>query len=82
MPVGDWIFESELENFPLTTYKDQVDAFVHALAGNFAGGTPSEPAMMELYAALNTDRRAEARALVEYVLIEQEWQSEWKGLDF
>ena len=50
--------------------------------GNFAKSVDFEPAMMERYAALNTDPRAEARALVEDALIEQEWQSEWKGLDF
>ena len=36
-------FKSELENFPLTTYKDQVDAFVHALAWELRKAVDFEP---------------------------------------
>jgi predicted phage terminase large subunit-like protein len=45
-------FVDELENFPLTTYKDQVDAFVHALAWELRKNVDFDSAMMGRYAAL------------------------------
>jgi hypothetical protein len=70
-------FKNELENFPLTTYKDQVDAFVHALAWELRKSVDFEPAMMERYATLNVDPRAEARALMEDAIIDAELQRDF-----
>jgi hypothetical protein len=74
-------FVDELENFPLTTYKDQVDAFVHALAWELRKAVDFEPALMERYAKLmpaNPD--AQLRELVEDIMIEQEYNDTWGHL--
>lgn len=70
-------FKNELENFPLTTYKDQTDAFVHALAWELRKTVDFEPAMMERYAALNVDPRQQLLAEVEDELINQIYKDEW-----
>jgi predicted phage terminase large subunit-like protein len=85
VPVdAPWLkdFVDELENFPLTTYKDQVDAFVHGLAWELRKNVDFEPAMMEKYAAampLNPDQQL--RALVEDIQIEQEYKQEFGWAD-
>lgn len=74
-------FLDELENFPLTTYKDQVDAFVHALAWELRKSVDFEPALMERYARLQpADERALLAAEVEERLIDYEYQKEWGHL--
>jgi predicted phage terminase large subunit-like protein len=75
-------FKNELENFPLTNYKDQVDAFVHALAWELRKAVDFEPAMMERYATLNVDPRQQLRAMVEDVMLEQAYNEEYGGQDF
>jgi predicted phage terminase large subunit-like protein len=79
--VGD--FKSELENFPLTTYKDQTDAFVHALAWELRKSVDFEQAMMGKYAALMpANPQQQLREMVEDTIIEQEAQDEWGHLIF
>lgn len=78
LPVeAPWLkeFVDEVENFPLTTYKDQVDAFVHALAWELRKNVDFEPTMMERYAStqpLNPEQQF--RALVEDAMVEQEFE--------
>lgn len=52
-------FMEELENFPLTNFKDQVDAFVHALAWELRKNVDFKPDVLEAYirhnARLNGD---------------------------
>jgi predicted phage terminase large subunit-like protein len=69
-------FANELENFPLTTYKDQVDAFVHGLAWELRKNLDFEPHMMERYATLNVDPQQQLEALVEDLRLEQEYEEE------
>jgi predicted phage terminase large subunit-like protein len=78
-----WLFDfrNELENFPLTNYKDQVDAFVHALAWELRKNVDFEPAMMERYAALNVDPRHQLLAAREDLLAEVEYQQEYGHLE-
>ena len=86
LPVeAPWLkdFSDELENFPLTTYKDQVDAFVHGLAWELRKNVDFEPAMMERYAATQPlSPQEEVRALLEDAMVEQEFQDEFGHLDF
>jgi hypothetical protein len=75
-------FKNELENFPLTNYKDQVDAFVHALAWELRKNVDFEPKQMERYAALNVDPRRQAQELLEDFIIEQDYNAEYGHFDF
>jgi predicted phage terminase large subunit-like protein len=76
-------FKSELENFPLTTYKDQTDAFVHALAWELRKAVDFEPGMMERYAALMpTNPQLQLQAEIEDALIDQACQGEFGHLLF
>ena len=76
-------FSDELENFPLTTYKDQVDAFVHALAWELRKAVDFEQHMMERYVALQPlDERQQLLAEFQDEIAEQEFQQEWGHLDF
>jgi predicted phage terminase large subunit-like protein len=76
-------FKSELENFPLTTYKDQTDAFVHALAWELRKAVDFEPTMMERYAALMpANPQLQLQAEIEDVLIDQACQDEFGHLLF
>jgi predicted phage terminase large subunit-like protein len=76
-------FKSELENFPLTTYKDQTDAFVHALAWELRKAVDFEPAMMERYAALMpANPQLQLQAEIEDALIDQACQDEFGHLLF
>jgi predicted phage terminase large subunit-like protein len=70
-------FKNELENFPLTNYKDQVDAFVHALSWELRKRVDFEPKMMERYAALNVDPRRQAYEQLEDFIIDGEYQTEY-----
>jgi predicted phage terminase large subunit-like protein len=76
-------FKSELENFPLTTYKDQTDAFVHALAWELRKAVDFEPTMMERYAALMpANPQLQLQAEIEDALIDQACQDEFGHLLF
>jgi predicted phage terminase large subunit-like protein len=86
LPVeAPWLkdFADELENFPLTTYKDQVDAFVHGLAWELRKNVDFEPGLMERFAATQPLNPAQQlRAMVEDIQIEQEYNTEFGHLDF
>jgi len=73
-------FKTELENFPLTTYKDQVDAFVHALAWELRKAVDFAPEIGERYAAFNVDPRQQLLAEVEDSAIDQFCDDEWGHL--
>jgi predicted phage terminase large subunit-like protein len=75
-------FRSELENFPLTTYKDQVDAFVHALAWELRKAVDFEPAMMERYAALHVDPQQQLMGEAEDELMDVLYENEYGDLAF
>jgi predicted phage terminase large subunit-like protein len=75
-------FKNELENFPLTNYKDQTDAFVHALAWELRKNVDFEPQMMERYAVLNVDPRQQEQALLEDFIIDGEYQDTYGDLLF
>ena len=82
---ASWLadFKSELENFPLTTYKDQTDAFVHALAWELRKAVDFEPAMMERYAALMpANPQLQLQAEIEDAMIDQACQDEFGHLLF
>jgi hypothetical protein len=82
-------FKNELENFPLTNFKDQTDAFVHGLAWELRKRVDFEPQMMERYALQSQNQQptiggvsrqeiADALDQVEY----QEYMSQFDGLTF
>jgi predicted phage terminase large subunit-like protein len=75
-------FVNELENFPLTTYKDQVDAFVHALAWELRKAVDFDQRSMARYVQqLPTSEDqliGEALEQIEY----EQYIGQWKGLTF
>jgi predicted phage terminase large subunit-like protein len=81
---AQWLkdFTDELENFPLTTYKDQVDAFVHALAWELRKGVDFEPKLMERYAQLMPSPTINGVSLdeIEDAMVEEIYQDEWGHL--
>jgi predicted phage terminase large subunit-like protein len=70
-------FRDELNNFPLTSYKDQTDAFVHALAWELRKNVDFEAHLLDRYAALNVDPRRQAYAELEEFIIDSEYQKEY-----
>jgi len=70
-------FRDEVENFPLTTYKDQVDAFVHALAWELRKNVDFKPEIGERYVALHANPGMQEQALLEEALYEAEMQREF-----
>lgn len=68
---AQWLkeFVDELENFPLTTYKDQTDAFVHALAWELRKNVDFTPDIMERYAlhAPKTQLQQDLDAVEDYL---------------
>jgi len=75
-------FVNELENFPLTTYKDQVDAFVHALAWELRKNVDFDPRMMAGYVKQLPPSQdsmiAQALEEIEY----EQYMSRWDDLTF
>jgi predicted phage terminase large subunit-like protein len=75
-------FVNELENFPLTTYKDQVDAFVHALAWELRKAVDFDQRAMAAYIQQlppsENQLMLEALDELEY----QQFQGQFKGLTF
>jgi predicted phage terminase large subunit-like protein len=75
-------FVNELENFPLTNHKDQVDAFVHGLAWELRKNVDFDPRMMAGYVhrlPLSEDSLiAEAREELEY----RKFMSQWDDITF
>jgi predicted phage terminase large subunit-like protein len=67
-------FVDELENFPLTNYKDQVDAFVHALAWELRKGTDFKMEHLAQVLRPGTNHMLNAGAL-EDRLLDMQWES-------
>ena len=86
LPVeAPWLkdFSDELENFPLTTYKDQVDAFVHGLAWELRKNVDFEPTMMAKYArAMPLNPQQQLRAMVEDIQTDMDYEQEYGALGF
>ena len=82
--AAPWLadFKAELENFPLTTYKDQVDAFVHALAWELRKNVDFKPELVERYAASHVDPRQHLLGMVEDAMAELEYQDDFGHLEF
>jgi predicted phage terminase large subunit-like protein len=72
-------FVNELENFPLTNYKDQVDAFVHALAWELRKAVDFDPRMMAGYVKQlpPSENQQEQEMLMEF-----QWQRRMGDLGF
>jgi predicted phage terminase large subunit-like protein len=77
-------FVDELENFPLTTYKDQVDAFVHALAWELRKSVDFEAALMEKFAKYLPSPTIGGVSLdeIEEAQIAEIYEDEWGHLGF
>jgi len=75
-------FVDELENFPLTNYKDQTDAFVHALAWELRKAIDFK---MDHYAYVPGAREQRRLALadaVEEATTDMDWKDEYGHLEF
>lgn len=76
-------FKNELENFPLTNYKDQVDAFVHALAWELRKAVDFEPHMMERYITQQPmDEQQMFLAGAEQMIVDELWSEEYGDMEF
>lgn len=71
-------FKDELENFPLTNYKDQVDAFVHALAWELRKNVDFDPRMMKRYVLQGHVEVSPEQAMLDEIALQDEMRT---GLD-
>lgn len=80
--VGDFV--NELENFPLTTYKDQVDAFVHGLAWELRKRVDFKDDVLLAYARHQHQLSPgpSQQELMENLMVEQLYDDYVGGLDF
>jgi hypothetical protein len=75
-------FLDELENFPLTTFKDQTDAFVHALAWELRKAVDFKLDRFTYVPGAKEQKQLDAMAAAENIAAHIEYDDEYGGLTF